>query len=671
MAAHRSPAFRGRSGERERLEPLLENVRGGQSAVLVIRGEAGRRQDGAAAVLRSRRRPGFASRGSRASSPRWSCRSPGCISSARRCSERLDALPEPQQGALRVALGPRVRRCARPLPGRAGRAQPAGRGGRGAAAAVRRRRRAVARRRLGARSSGSSRDGCWRSRWRSCSRCASRPRSASSPACRSCALDGLADEDARALLATVDPGPARRARPRPDRRRDARQPARAAGAPARALGRAAGRRVRAAGAAAAVGPDRGELPAAARGAAATRRSCCSWSRRPSPLGDPALMWRAATRLGVAGDRARARGAGRAAGGRRAGALPPSAGALGGLPVGVRRRAPARAPGPGGRDRCASSSRIAAPGTARRPRAVPTRTSRPSSSGRRAGRRPAAGSPRRPRSWGARPTLTVDPARRAERMLAAAQANLQAGAFDAALGLLASAAGRAAGRARARARGPAARRGRVRAEPRRRRSAAAAARARARSSRSTRGSRATPISTRGARRCSPGGWRATGRLLDVSRAVATAPRPPRTRRGRATCCSTASRWSSPRGAPPRRRCCSARPTAFAGSEVSVEEVLRWGWLATAAAVYRVGLRHLSRGRRPAASSSPATPGALEVLAVSVNVLGQAVALGGDFATRGAADRRGRRGQGGHGHPRRSVRRAGARGAPRPGGRGAPS
>ena len=35
-------------------------------------------------------------------------------------------------------------------------------------------------------------------------------------------------------------------------------------------------------------------------------------------------------------------------------------------------------------------------------------------------------------------LTVDPARRAERALAAAQASLQAGAFDAALGLLATA-----------------------------------------------------------------------------------------------------------------------------------------------------------------------------------------------------------------------------------------
>jgi hypothetical protein len=38
---HRAPAFRGRSSEREVLDRLLENVRGGQSAVLVIRGESG------------------------------------------------------------------------------------------------------------------------------------------------------------------------------------------------------------------------------------------------------------------------------------------------------------------------------------------------------------------------------------------------------------------------------------------------------------------------------------------------------------------------------------------------------------------------------------------------------------------------------------------------------
>ena len=41
MAASRTPAFRGRARERQALDGLLDRVRGGESAVLVIRGEAG------------------------------------------------------------------------------------------------------------------------------------------------------------------------------------------------------------------------------------------------------------------------------------------------------------------------------------------------------------------------------------------------------------------------------------------------------------------------------------------------------------------------------------------------------------------------------------------------------------------------------------------------------
>ena len=41
MAVQRPPAFLGRSGERDVLDRLLETARGGQSAVLLIRGEAG------------------------------------------------------------------------------------------------------------------------------------------------------------------------------------------------------------------------------------------------------------------------------------------------------------------------------------------------------------------------------------------------------------------------------------------------------------------------------------------------------------------------------------------------------------------------------------------------------------------------------------------------------
>jgi DNA-binding CsgD family transcriptional regulator len=70
------------------------------------------------------------------------------------------------------------------------------------------------------------------------------------------------------------------------------------------------------------------------------------------------------------------------------------------------------------------------------------------------------------------------------------------------------------------------------------------------------------------------------------------------------------------------------TAFAGRDVSVEEVLRWGWLATAAAVmvwdYETCLAVATRGVELAREA-----GALSVLAVSVNVMTQAVALGGEF------------------------------------------
>ena len=41
MAVQRPPAFLGRAGERAVLDRLLETARAGQSAVLLIRGEAG------------------------------------------------------------------------------------------------------------------------------------------------------------------------------------------------------------------------------------------------------------------------------------------------------------------------------------------------------------------------------------------------------------------------------------------------------------------------------------------------------------------------------------------------------------------------------------------------------------------------------------------------------
>ncbi len=55
MAAERLQAFLGRASEREVLDRLLESVRGGQSAVLVVRGEAGVGNS----ALAVRRSPGF------------------------------------------------------------------------------------------------------------------------------------------------------------------------------------------------------------------------------------------------------------------------------------------------------------------------------------------------------------------------------------------------------------------------------------------------------------------------------------------------------------------------------------------------------------------------------------------------------------------------------------
>jgi DNA-binding CsgD family transcriptional regulator len=71
------------------------------------------------------------------------------------------------------------------------------------------------------------------------------------------------------------------------------------------------------------------------------------------------------------------------------------------------------------------------------------------------------------------------------------------------------------------------------------------------------------------------------------------------------------------------------TGFASSDVSIEEVLRWGWLATAASVmawdYDTCLAVSTRGVELARGA-----GALSVLAVSLNVMTQAVVLGGEFA-----------------------------------------
>ena len=223
-------------------------------------------------------------------------------------------------------------------------------------------------------------------------------------------------------------------------------------------------------------------------------------------------------------------------------------------------------------------------------------------------------------------LTDDPTRRAERALAAAQASLGAGAIDMARRLVAAAEV-----------GPLDQLQRARLD---------LLRAEAKYSES-RGSEAPALLLRAAKTLEPldpklaretylDAWSAAlfaGRLAstcglhDVSREALAAPRP---------------------AGPPRpsdlllegfaRALTDGRSTAaplleraargFAGTDVSTEEVLRWGWLATAAAVmvwdYDTCLAAATRGVEVAREA-----GAMTVLAVSVNVMTQALVLGGEF------------------------------------------
>ena len=668
MAARRSPLLLGRAGERGALDRLLENVRGGQSAVLVIRGEAG---VGKTALLRycARQASGF-----RVARDRRRRVRDGAAVRGAAPAVRADARPARRPAgaaagrARRGAWACRSGDAARPLPRRARRAEPAGRGRRGAAAAVPRRRRPVARRRLGAgarvrRAPAAGRvggDGVRRAR-------ADR-RARSSPACPSSRSAGSHEEDARALLATVVPGRL------DDRVRD-RLVAETHGNPLAIL----------------------ELPRGlAADAAARRRSGC-WRPQALPGGSRRASCGGSTRCptrrpaAAAVGRPRSRSAIRCSCGARRSAsgidgpraprtrpracsaigervtLPAPARALGRLPLGVGAGAPRGPPRAGRGDRRRGRRGPSRLASRRRRRRGPTRRSRPSSSARPAARRRAAGSPRRPRSCARSVALTRDPTRRAERALAAAQASLHAGAFDTALALLAAAEA-----------GPLDELGRARVDLLHAEIAYA----------QNRGSDAPLLLLRAARTLEPldvrlaretylDAWSAAlfagrlataGGLLDVSRAVRTAP-DAAPRRARPTCCSTASplvftdgrpaaapllqRAPRPRSPGPTsrsRRCCAGagwprRRRSWCGTSTPAS---RWP---------------------TAGSSSPASVGALEVLAVSVNVLGQAAALGGDFAARRAADRRGRRGH--RGHRSTHVAPYGALvlpGLPRSGGRG---
>ncbi len=223
-------------------------------------------------------------------------------------------------------------------------------------------------------------------------------------------------------------------------------------------------------------------------------------------------------------------------------------------------------------------------------------------------------------------LTGDPARRADRALAAAHASLEAGAFEAARGLLAAAEV-----------GPLDELQHARLDLLRAQAAYS----------ESRGSEAPGLLLRAAKRLDPldrqlaretyldawssalfaGQLTRTASLHEVSREARAAPRPaasPRPSDLLLDGFALAFTDGRAAAAPVLERAAAG----FAGSEVSTEEVLRWGWLATAAAVmvwdYDTCLAVANRGVQLARDS-----GALTVLAVSANVLGQAVALGGDL------------------------------------------
>jgi DNA-binding CsgD family transcriptional regulator/tetratricopeptide (TPR) repeat protein len=227
-------------------------------------------------------------------------------------------------------------------------------------------------------------------------------------------------------------------------------------------------------------------------------------------------------------------------------------------------------------------------------------------------------------------LTADPTRRAERMLAAAQVNLQSGAFDAALGLLASADA-----------GPLDELGRARANLLHAEIAFA----------QNRGSDAPglllgaaqalePLDARLSRDTYLDAWSAAlfaGQLANadglakVSQAASTAPKPahpPQASDLLLDGFSLVFTEGQTAAAPVLQRAVNA----FVSSEVSAEEVLRWGWLATVAAVYVWDydrcLAVATRGVEVARQS-----GALEVLAVADNIMSQAVTFGGDYALAG--------------------------------------
>lgn len=226
-------------------------------------------------------------------------------------------------------------------------------------------------------------------------------------------------------------------------------------------------------------------------------------------------------------------------------------------------------------------------------------------------------------------LTDDPTRRAGRALVAAEAKLRAGAFDVAGRLLDIAMA-----------GPLDELGRARVDLVRAELAFA----------QDRGGEAPLLLLRAAQQLEAldqrlardtyldawsaalfaGGLAATGGgLADVSQAAAAAPRPDGPQGPRDLLLdglSVAFNEGRAAAAPTLQRAVAA----FLGPNVTADEILRWGWLASRAANFvwdhEGGLEISTRAVRLARET-----GALEALAVADNACGQAAAFDGDFAT----------------------------------------
>ncbi|MFC7723683.1 AAA family ATPase [Nocardioides sp. GCM10028917] len=226
-------------------------------------------------------------------------------------------------------------------------------------------------------------------------------------------------------------------------------------------------------------------------------------------------------------------------------------------------------------------------------------------------------------------LTQEPARRADRAMAAAQASLQAGEFDAALRLVGTAEAWPLddlGRARV---------NRLRAEvafaldrggeaPLLLRQAAHSL-----ETHDARLSRDTYLDAWAAALFAGRMAHEGGSLADVSHAVASAPDVAGPRLPRDLLLEGLARVFTD-GRPAAVPALHLAVAAFADPAVGQEDVLRWGWLASRAALF-VWDYDRALAISTAAVRLARDAGALEALAVVDNACGQTAAAGGDFAT----------------------------------------